>query len=499
MGSRATLQRFMKVLSWGTTRGALSLGSAIAVGFAVRAIALGWVGDLACTNDECSYLRVAGVLLDGGGLGPVRGFLWAPGYPFFLALAGKMGEMAVTAKVLQVFLASATQIALFSWVRRCFDERIALGSVWIFALYPTLVAFTHYLWSETLYLFLLVAAVAVMFAGIERTDSTERRRSLLLAASGLLFGLAALVRPVALYFLVLWLPWLAFRDTDRIRGRRTALAIAFGCLAAVAPWTVRNAVVYRAFVPIDATLGVNLWRGNANPAVANWDFGFDRRPRNGGAPPGFAECKDSSFIDRDRCNVSRSLATIARSPATFLRRVPTKLLDLVNPTSFLVRHARWGLYGPMSLGSVLLLTLLVVISYTAVVLAAAAGLIAFPNRDLPPPSALARQLVIALILYTLALHAITFGMSRFRLPLLPFLFPFAALAWSRWREALAVSTLRRRAVLLTWALLILAWAWRMPPLLRLNPPVTGPPSRLTTVTQPISATQSPVRTPLDWH
>jgi 4-amino-4-deoxy-L-arabinose transferase-like glycosyltransferase len=477
----------MKMLGLGTRSGALSLGLAIAVGLAVRAIALGLSGDLPCTNDECSYLKVAGVLLDGGGLSPVRGFLWAPGYPFFLALAGRVGEMAFTAKVLQILLATATQVTLFLWARRCFGERIALGSVWIFALYPTLVAFTHFLWSETLYLFLLVAAVAVMFGGIERMG---RRRFLLLVASGLFFGLAALVRPVALYFLVFWLPWLAIKDTDRSRGRQTVLAIALGCLLAIAPWTLRNAVVYRAFAPIDATLGVNLWRGNANPAVANWDFGFDRRPRNDGAPPGFAECQDSSLIDRDRCNVSRSLAMIARSPVAFARRVPTKLLDLVNPTSFLVRHARWGLYGTMSLGSVFVLTLLVVVSYTAVVLMAAAGLIAFPNQNLPSPSGLARQLVVALILYTLALHAITFGMSRFRLPLLPFLFPFAVLAWSRWRDFSAISTPRRRAILLTCALLILAWAWRVPPLLRLDPPVTGPPPRLVQERPTVATTPS---------
>ena len=72
---------------------------------------------------------------------------------------------------------------------------------------------------------------------------------------------------------------------------------------------------------------------------------MDRRPHNATVPRGFAECRDLQLIDRDRCNTKQALQLIAGDPMRFLRRLPTKLVDLLSPTSFLIRHIRWGLYG----------------------------------------------------------------------------------------------------------------------------------------------------------
>ena len=43
--------------------------------------------------------------------------------------------------------------------RRWFDHRRGLLAAWICASYPTLIAFTHYLWSETLFILLLLLAI----------------------------------------------------------------------------------------------------------------------------------------------------------------------------------------------------------------------------------------------------------------------------------------------------------------------------------------------------
>ena len=34
------------------------------------------------------------------------------------------------------------------------------------------------------------------------------------------------------------------------------------CVLTVAPWTIRNAVVFRAFIPVSTMGGLNLWQGN---------------------------------------------------------------------------------------------------------------------------------------------------------------------------------------------------------------------------------------------
>lgn len=460
---------------------------AIAVGLVLR-IALLFAGvDLECTNDECSYLTVAKALLNGQGLKPVRGFLWAPGYPAFLAVAGLFGKatLSLVAKSLQVGLAFGAHLILVAWARRCFGKDVALGTAWLFALYPTLIAFTHYIWPETLYIFFFVLGVGTLLKALEMQPDNPKAALVWILGSSMAFGLAALVRPVALYllpFVAVWLAWPSgslLNPESRFRNRGMAAVFVLGCVCTIAPWTLRNWVEYDRFVPVDATLGVNLWRGNATPAVANWDFGFDRRPRNAGIPRGFVECRELPLIDRDRCNTRVSLEVMMDNPGTFLRRLPTKLLDLANPTSFLIRHARWGLYGDLSRGSISVLTFLVVLSFVGVALLSVLGLVAMPEWTAHQPLASrSRELFLMLVFLSLGVHLITFGMSRYRLPLIPLALPFAALAWSRRRELRSLTQRRWRIVVVLWLVLIAAWIRRLPPLLDLDPAVTGPPPSL---------------------
>ena len=462
---------------------------AIAAGLALRIVLLFIGVDLECTNDECSYLKVAGALFDGEGLTPIRGFLWAPGYPAFLALARMFGKTnpVLVAKSLQIILALATHLVLVAWARRGFGKHVAHGTAWLFALYPTLIAFTHYLWPETLYIFFIVLAVGSLFKALETQPTSQRTTVAWLLGSSLAFGLAALVRPVALYFVPFIAFWLAWPRDSRVgsgsgfRNRLMATVFILGFISTIAPWTARNWFKYHRFVPVDATLGVNLWRGNATPAVANWDFGFDRRPRNAGVPRGFSDCRELPLIDRDRCNTRLSLQLIKDHPGTFLRRIPTKLLDLTNPTSFLLRHARWGLYGDLSKGSITVLTVLVVVSFVGVALLTVLGLVGTPVWAAHRPFASrSRQFFLMLVLLSLAMHSITFGMSRYRLPLIPLAMPFAALAWSRRNDWVRLSKRRWRVVAVLWLVLIAFWARRIPPLLDLDPAVTGPPPFLQT-------------------
>jgi hypothetical protein len=81
-----------------------------------------------------------------------------------------------------------------------------------------------------------------------------------LAAFGVLLGLATHVRPVALltlpFLALLWLRGAGWR----VAGHRLAV-VAVAVVAVLAPWTVRNAVVMEAFVPISTNTGDNLCMG----------------------------------------------------------------------------------------------------------------------------------------------------------------------------------------------------------------------------------------------
>ena len=83
------------------------------------------------------------------------------------------------------------------------------------------------------------------------------------AAGGLLWGLAILSRETILYFLPLARPgWPGALAAARGRAARGALFVLSAVLT-VAPWTYRNWVAFRAFVPVSTAGGLNLFQGNA--------------------------------------------------------------------------------------------------------------------------------------------------------------------------------------------------------------------------------------------
>jgi 4-amino-4-deoxy-L-arabinose transferase-like glycosyltransferase len=86
-------------------------------------------------------------------------------------------------------------------------------------------------------------------------------------ASGVLLGLAIMVRPISLavvpVVLVCW--WLAGRDLRTVA--RWSAALLVGVAACILPWTVRNAVRMHAFVPISTNTGDNLCIGHADGAT----------------------------------------------------------------------------------------------------------------------------------------------------------------------------------------------------------------------------------------
>jgi hypothetical protein len=86
---------------------------------------------------------------------------------------------------------------------------------------------------------------------------------------GFLLGLSALVRPVALAFLPLAALW-QWRSLGGLRGaRRAGLVLAAGALA-VAPWLLRNRMLYGEFVPIETVSVFNLWNDNAFVDEGRW-------------------------------------------------------------------------------------------------------------------------------------------------------------------------------------------------------------------------------------
>ncbi|MFQ5512932.1 MAG: ArnT family glycosyltransferase [Myxococcota bacterium] len=203
---------------------------------------------------------------------------WGPGYEVFLGgIFELFGPNPLSARLAQIAL-SVVSIGLVYGVAACAGGRRA-GRVaaLLWAVYPTSIVYTAFLYSETLFMTLLLGAIYLVFQGWEREGRTCS------VSAAVLFGLAALTRSVALYFLPFWIVWAAARR----RGpecRRAAVIFAVG-LAVVLPWTVRNVFRYDGFLLIDGTTAPTLWLAY-NTRVINRDLGFrDRASRFRLRPP----------------------------------------------------------------------------------------------------------------------------------------------------------------------------------------------------------------------
>jgi arylsulfatase A-like enzyme/4-amino-4-deoxy-L-arabinose transferase-like glycosyltransferase len=438
-----------------------SVLAVVLVALVVRLAAL-WAGSEArLVLDEQGYANRALALLEGQGVqGSYQSWVLHddpairpvdyPQYPGAWQPPGQIAFMAAVmalpggglglVKIAQVLLGALSVWLVYALGRAWIGHREGLLAAWICALYPNLVAFTHYLWSETLFSFLLLAA---LFCLTRREDPPRLGDA---ALAGLLLGLAALTRATLFYVLLVLPFWLAWAHR---RAWRPALAagalVALVATLVIVPWSLRNTRLHGGFVWIETNSSYNLWRGNGpdsfarrgDPALARYRPPFENVPL---APVGsraagrlVAEAKRNLGKDRptdlEIVDYARSSAweEIRAEPVRFLNRIPTRLFDMWNSTSFLIRHLDLGAYGDPPPALVSVLRLASAGAYLALLALAAVG--AWLERRRPET-----WLILLLVGLWSGVSAVSFGLTRFRLPLMPLLAILAAAAVFQLRE-----------------------------------------------------------------
>lgn len=416
-------------------------------------MALWAAADARLVLDEQGYALRARALLDGQGfLGSYQSWVLhdAPGarpieypqYPgawqppgqtvFAAAALALSGGNLIGVKLAQVLLGVLSVALVYGLGRAWLGHPEGLVAAWICALYPNLVAFSHYLWSETLFTFLLLGALWCL---TRRPGAPLARDAL---AGGLLLGLAALTRATIFYFLPVLIAWMAWAYRPRWRQALAAGSlVALAATLLVVPWSVRNTRLHGGFVWIETNNGYNLWRGNGpdsfenrdDPHRSTYQWPFEAVPR---APVGnrtasrlVAEARQALGVERptdlEIVGYARAAAweEIRSHPARFVARIPVRLYDMWNPTSFLVRHLEIGAYGGIPPGLARLLALLAVGTYLGLVALALPGFWLARARS-------ETWLVALLVGFLTGVTALSFGITRFRLPLVPLLAILAA-------------------------------------------------------------------------
>ena len=186
------------------------------------------------------------------------------------------GVQVFYGRLLCCFIGSFTCVLVYLLARDLFGKRIALISGIIAALYTGLFIYDGWLYSESLYTFLLTAFIYSVY----RLQQTAQRQWIVL--SGLFVGLATLTRPNGLILLGMLSLWtMAVLLTKELPWQTVVKSIvAITCIAAalIAPWTYRNYLVSHSFVLVSIGEG-DVLLGAYNDNVLRGTSGIWTSPR----------------------------------------------------------------------------------------------------------------------------------------------------------------------------------------------------------------------------
>lgn len=341
------------------------------------------------------------------GLSPFRTnmIFYPPLYPYFVAsFLGAFGTLTAV-KWAQVVVGTLLVPAVGRVGRIALGERAGLAAAALVAFYPELVWYSVHFWSETLFMAFLWWALERLLAG----DSSGRLGSL--AVAGALWALAVLTRETALYFVPVAALFLAWRRLARGGLVRAAVFLA-ASLGLVAPWTVRNWIRFRAFVPVSTAGGLNLYQGNA-PLTRQQVY--DRYQAVQGRVEQYQWARRKGIE-----------AILDRQPLWILEKLRDEMPTFWEADSLALIHIERGAYGPVGVWSARLAALVVLVPYLVVLGFFLAGLVALsPSRG--------TWLLLGFLGYYNLIHIVTHGFARYRLPALPVVFLVAAYAWTAWR------------------------------------------------------------------
>ncbi len=374
----------------------------------------------------------------------------APGYLYLTVLLGDLvGRDPFTVRIAQAFIDAFAPVLLFLIARACFGMVPGIVAGLLGAVFWTLVFYSVQLldaWLTTLMALAVTAAVVCL----------PRRRLATWLLVGALVGIGAVVRPTLLALApALVAAQLMLAAVNAIRNsadptqpasipRRAwlavlpSLALAVGCAVVIAPVTLRNRIASGEWVLISFSGGANLWMANNPKAdgkeptfLLSPDLPLLRSSRAGnpwewdlayhiGTNHAWREIgHDAGFDAVDRYYAALALDYIGTHPGKFLADVGKRLAWTFNAYEF-PNNKDVNEFTEVS-------TLLRVLSYLHVGIVAPFGLLGLSYLLYRHRQADAAAYYYVVILLAVATTGLLFViMSRYRLPLVGLLLPFAA-------------------------------------------------------------------------
>jgi 4-amino-4-deoxy-L-arabinose transferase-like glycosyltransferase len=343
--------------------------------------------------------------------------VWPPFHPALLGFClWWTGGGLATARVAVAILGAVATPLVFLVSGRLVKRPAAVAAALCHAFYPGFVGFSHYLWSESTYVVLLLL---VVWLALVATGAPTRRASLSAAAAcGVALGLAALTRAAVLPYLALVPAWFVLTRWRRPGMLLCPLLALLTCAATLAPWQSTLSRREGRAILLSTAAGYNLLLGN-NP----WSSRTEIRNRIG-------ERARRDRIHTDEAARALALEEISSRPAAAVGRAVSRVRALWQPDEIVLRHLLNVIYPPLPSSAAGAIVVVVVASFFLLVALTFWGLCAAPAA--PREALLLPLMVVAGMLPPM----MTVSNTRIALPLLTLLLPFAGRGAVQLRELL---------------------------------------------------------------
>ncbi len=244
----------------------------------------------------------------------------APIYPYLLAGIFKVAGIFSYKSLLTIRMLDIAFSALTCWPIRtaatiAFGKRVGTASAWFWTLLPDAIFYpVFWVWDTAL----TGLCMTTLFAATLKIRGSSRTSSWI--GYGALWAFSAMVNPCVLSvlpFLGLWAIW-PLHD-QLTRALRVGLAASMIFVAGIAPWTIRNYVVFHKFIPFRSNFGLELWLSNS-PEVPDTFAGFLHPTEDPKEAAKFARMTEIPYMEEKQSEALAFMRTHPRDTMRFFFR-----------------------------------------------------------------------------------------------------------------------------------------------------------------------------------
>lgn len=352
----------------------------------------------------------------GGVAPPFHSFLLALGFLIF-------GKSVFAARMIVAILSALTTPLVFLLTASISSRKAGMAASLIHVFYPSFVVFSHFLWSETTYIFFLLLSVYLTLLVIETVS--PKKRIWYSLGLGVVLGVMTLIRAATIVFLILIPLWILInkkKTRDRIL---VPLIIIIIFSAIIAPWEFALVKHQKRFVFLSTYSGRNLYYGNNKWLRDPREFSPhepDLRPRD----------DLRKYARENKIHIEQAARVLALKEITshfgaFIQRTFNRFLKLWTFDFFPFRHLVNGAYRPLPPVWAIIVFFIFGLSHIFLMLFVILG---FLVKEL---SLKIKTFFLILVLAGIAPYILSVANTRYNLPQVALLVPIAGSALIHFR------------------------------------------------------------------